>query len=195
MANTNAPFGLRPVRHLFGGVIRESAYTIADQYGTGLFMGDPVVATGTGKNIQIATAATADAKVTGVFQGCKFVDANGDTKFMNYWPAGQVTKNAVGAEAIVIDDPFVEFEIQFSALVAADIRALANLASGSGSTSTGLSAWTATQPPGSTENQLKIVGLSNTAGIGGAPNAYGAYAVGRVLINTHEFHYKAESGI
>lgn len=186
MANVNAPFGIRPVRHLFGGVIRDSAYTIADQYGTALYIGDPVLATGTGKNIGIASAGTSN-KITGIFAGCEYVDANGDTKFSPYWPAGQVTKNATGAKAIVYDDPFIEFEVQFNTLAAADIRALANLTSGAGNPQTGLSGWTAANPPGSGENQVKIVALSN-ADLGVVQNAYGAYAVGRILIAQHEFN-------
>jgi hypothetical protein len=185
MANPNAPFGLRPVRHLFGGVVRPNEYTIADQYGTSLFLGDPVLATGTGKDIGIAAAAT-NGKLTGVFQGCEFLNTLGDTIWSERWPAGQVTDTRQTVKAFVIDDPFVLFEVQFDTLAAADIRALTNLVAGAGNTKTNLSGWTAVAPPGGGQNQLKVYGLSGVTSQGGAVNAYGAFAVGQVLLAQHE---------
>lgn len=185
MANPNTPFGLRAVRHLFGGVVRPNNYTIADQYGTSLFDGDPVLCTGTGKNIGIATAGASN-KITGVFNGCEYVDSLGDTKFSKYWPASTVTKTGSTILAHVYDDPHILFEVQFNTLAAADVRALCNLVSGTGNTLTGTSGWTAVNPPGSTENQLKIYSISGQANPGGVENAYGAYCVGQVLIAQHE---------
>lgn len=184
-ANPNAPFGLRAIRHLFGGVIREARYDIADQYATSLFLGDPVVAQGSGKTIGIASAATS-GKLTGVFVGCEYVDALGNTQFSKYWPASTVTKNAAGAKALIIDDPHVLFEIQFNTLGVGDVRALCNLASGAGNTFTGQSGWTAVNPPGSGENQLKIYSLASSTAPGGIPSAYGAFAVAEVLLAQHE---------
>lgn len=184
MANPNAPFGLRPVRHLFGGVMRPNEYNIADQYGTALFEGDPVVCTGTGVNISIATAASSGV-ITGVFAGCEYVDSLGDTKFSKYWPASQVTKAGSIIKALVFDDPHLLFEVQFATLAAADIRQLANLVSGVGNTLTGTSGWTAAAPV-TTENQLKIYRLSNCVSPGGVANAYGTFAVAQVQIAFHE---------
>lgn len=185
MANPNAPFGLRPVRHLFGGVIRPNEYTIADQYNTSLYLGDPVTCTGTGKNIGIATAANS-GKITGVFQGCEYLNALGDTIWSERWPASTVTDTRQTVKAFVLDDPFILFEIQFDTLAAADIRALTNLVSGNGNDKTNLSGWTAVAPAGGGANQLKIYGLSGVTSQGGAINAYGAYAVGQVLLAQHE---------
>lgn len=185
MANPNAPFGLRPVRHLFGGVMRSNEYTIADAYSTALYLGDPVVATGTGKNIGIASAASS-AKLTGVFAGCEYIDSLGDTKFSKYWPASTSTFSGSTIKALVWDDPFLMYEIQFNTLAAADVRALANLVSGVGSAVTGLSGWTAIAPPGSGENQLKIYSVPSTIAQGGTINAYGTYAVAHVLLAQHE---------
>lgn len=186
MANPNAPFGLRPVRHMFGGVVRANEYNIADQYGTALYLGDPVVATGTGKNIGIASAATS-AKLTGVFAGCEYVNSLGDTIFSKYWPASTVTLSGSTVKALVYDDPFLLYEVQFDTLAAANVRALANLVSGSGNAQTGLSGWTAVAPPGAGENQLKIWSVpSSLVNQGGVINAYGAYAVAHVLLAQHE---------
>lgn len=184
MVNPNAPFGLRPVRHMKGGVIRANEYNIADQYATALFLGDPVVATGTGINIGIATAGSSSV-ISGVFAGCEYLNALGDTIFSKSWPASQVTDLRQPIKAFVYDDPDLLFEIQFATLAAADIRQLANLVSGVGNAQTGLSAWTAAAPI-TTENQLKIFRLSNEVRPGGVPNAYGAFAVAQVLIAFHE---------
>lgn len=184
MANPNAPFGLRAVRHLFGGVMRPNEYTIADQYGTALYEGDPVVCTGTGRNLAIGTAASSGV-ISGVFSGCEYVDTLGDTKFSKFWPAAQVTKTGSVIKAFVYDDPHILFEVQFATLAAADIRQLANLVSGVGNAQTGLSGWTAAAPV-TTENQLKIYSLSNCVNPGGLANAYGAFAVAQVLVAFHE---------
>lgn len=187
VANPNAPFGLRAVSHLKGGVLRyNGGYAIPDQYATGLFLGDPVLCNGSGKQIGIAAAAT-NGKISGVFAGCKYVNQLGDTIFAEYWPANQITKNAVGAVAYVWDDPDILFEVMFDTLALGDVRALANLVAGAGSTVTGLSGWTAAHPPGAGENQLKIFDMPvSETNPGGIPNNYGAFAVGQVLIAQHE---------
>lgn len=187
MANPNTPFGLRQVRHYFGGVVRENEYAIADSYGTQLCIGDPVVCSGTGKNITLATAATS-GKISGVFNGCEYRNAQGDTYFSKIWPAAQATYNAEGAKALIYDDPFLVYEVMFDTLAAADVRALANLVLAAGNTQTGQSGWTAVHPPGAGENQIKILGLSGGANPGGIANAYGAFAVAEVLIAQHELN-------
>lgn len=144
MANTNAPFGLLPVRHLFGMTPRITEYTIADGYsGASLFYGDPIVATGTGKNIGIATAGSSGV-ITGVFMGCRYVNALGDTINSKYWPTGTAIKSGTTAIAEVCDDPFAVFAIRSGAtgIVEANIRLMADLVSGSGSTTSGTSGWT-----------------------------------------------------
>lgn len=185
MANPNSPFGLRPVRHLFGGVIRPNPYTIADAYSTSLFVGDPVLVTGTGKNIGIATAGSSGI-VTGVFMGCKYVNAAGDSYFDKYWPASTATKGAVGAVAYVLDDPFILYAIQSGAtgVAAVDVRLLTDLVSGAGSAVTGGSGWSCAGLAGS-ENQLKIYELGDEV-INGVTNAYGAYAIAHVLLGKPE---------
>lgn len=186
MVNTNAPFGLRPVRHLFGGEMRLSEYNIADQYGTALYLGDPVVCTGTGRNIGIASAATS-GKLTGVFAGCEYVDAVGNTQFSKFWPAATVTQTVQAVKAFVYDDPFILYAIQFNTLAIGDVRALANLVSGAGNAQTGLSGWTAIAPPGAGENQLKIYSVpTGEIQMNGNINAYGAFAIAHVLLAQHE---------
>lgn len=187
MANPNTPFGLMPVRHYMGGVIRQNEYTIADAYSTSLFMGDPVLVTGTGKNIGIATAGSSGI-VTGVFAGCKYVNAAGDTIFGKYWPASTALKSGTVATALVYDDPFILYAVQFDAtgFVAAGVRQLADLVSGAGDAATGRSGWYAAYAAGS-ENQLKLMDLADQwVHSAGLVNAYGAYAVGLVMLGKPE---------
>jgi hypothetical protein len=186
-SNPNAPFGLRPIRHLKGGLIRfNDYYTILDGYTTSLFFGDPVVCSGTGMNVGIATGSSSSV-ITGVFAGCEYVNLLGDTIWSKYWPASTSTNTAFPIKAFVYDDPDLVFEVQSDAtgIAAADIRQLANFHSGTGSTVTGLSGWYLTVPT-TTENQAKILTLARNTNPGAIVNAYGAYAVVEVAIAFHE---------
>ncbi len=55
MANKDAAFGFRPVRHLTGGDIQANEYTIAANYGTDIFHGQCVKAVTAG-GIEAAAA-------------------------------------------------------------------------------------------------------------------------------------------
>lgn len=188
MSNPNSAFGLRPFRHRRGGIIRLEHCTIADQYGTDLFVGDPVLKTGTGLNIGIATAGSS-GKVSGVFAGCRYVASNGETYWSNYWPASTVIKTGTVVDAMIWEDPDIIYEIQMDTLAEADVGRLTNLVSGSGSTLRGLSGWSAAGVAGS-EDQLKIIGLGSGSRMNSSnvqeQNAYGAYAVAQVMLATHE---------
>ena len=127
MANVNGPFGLRPARHLTGGVIRASEYSIASGYATSIFTGDVVEMTGTGTNVGKAAAQNADN--IGVFAGCRYVDAQGKQQFSQYWPASTTATDVV---AFVYDDPNIVFEAQTDTLAEGDIGALADWNVGTG---------------------------------------------------------------
>lgn len=109
MANQDAPFGLRPVRSSTSSQ-RQNRYRIASGYNTGIFQGD-LVTVATNGTITRVPAGNTDL-ILGVFNGCSYVDPNGNVVFSNYWPA-----NATGTEifANVIDDPAATFEIQADA--------------------------------------------------------------------------------
>ena len=53
MANKDAAFGFRPVRHLTGGEIRTNEYKIAANYDSNIFTGQPVLAVTAG-GIEVA---------------------------------------------------------------------------------------------------------------------------------------------
>jgi len=179
MANTDAPFGLRPAKHSGGGTARGNAYSIASTYGTDLFHGDPVRSTGTGRNIQIGTAG---GSILGVFIGCEYTKSNGEYVFDNKWVASTALLSGTTATAYVWDDPQMLFYAQAAGDVAeADIGLLADLSSGTGNSSTGISAWEVGGHDGS-EAQVKIMGKRRTP----PANDYGTNAVVEILIMEHE---------
>lgn len=141
MANVNSAFGLRPVGHISGGGYtgRVRTYIAPASYATDLFVGDPVIATGTavagtsGGAYQQVNRATAGAtnQITGVVVGFEPTPAIVDT---GYGAASTLRK------VYVNDDPGTIFEIQedsdSNAVELAEVGLNANLASGSGSTYT-----------------------------------------------------------
>lgn len=176
MANVNSPNGFRAVKHMTGGMIRLSEYSIASGYATAIFFGDPVEMTGTGKNIALAAASNPDN--IGVFGGCRYVDAQGNQVFSKQWPAAQVATEIV---ALVYDDPNIIFEIQGDSIAAADIGQLASWAAGTGNTATGISgAYLASASLAGTGEPLRIMGI-----VPRVDNAYGAYAKVEVTFAEH----------
>ena len=197
MANVNAPFGLRPVRHRSGthynGAAR--AYYIPSTYATALYVGDPVIKTGTSNTAavsmpgagsfgigtlpEINKASAGDTnKITGVIVGFAPVTASSTT----YNPA------STERIAYVCDDPGVLFEIQASSsanIAATDIGTNANLTfSTAGSTVTGLSgAQLDTSSMTTTATyQLNIVSVANRADVEVGSQAYTKLLV---RINNH----------
>jgi hypothetical protein len=177
MANTNAPFGMRPIRHLSGGQIRTSEYSIASEYSTSIYTGDVVELTGTGRNVSKAAAANMDN--IGVFAGCRYVNSKGEQVFSQYWPASTAATDIV---AFVYDDPDLVFEVQADGAVADEMQLLANWNVGTGSTTTGQSGLYAvvSGTSSTTGKSLRVMGLIDRPG-----NAYGSYAKIEVMFATH----------
>lgn len=175
MANTDAPFGLRPVMHRNGAPYNGAAkpYYIPASYGTALFIGDPVVKTGTSNTaeenfpgvgrapagtlpeINKATAGDGNA-ITGVIVG--FASDFDDPV---YNPA------STERVAFVADDPDLMFEIQADGTIAAAQVGLnaVLIFTNAGSTSTGLSGaeldTTSDVPAADASNQLTILRVVN----------------------------------
>jgi len=176
MANVNSPFGLRPVRHLTGGMIRLTQYSIATGYSTSIFAGDVVEATGTGKNIAKAAAGNADN--LGVFAGCRYVDAQGRQVFSPMWPANTTATEIV---AFVYDDPNIVFECQVSTIAEADVGNLMDWDVGTGVAATGVSGLFADGSTKATTGcSLRVIGL-----VPRVDNAYGDYAKVEVVFAEH----------
>lgn len=184
MANVDRPIGLRPLRHLGGGEVRMSAYTIASGYDTTLGAGDPVVMTGTGRNI--ARAVASDVGVIGVFYGVQYTDQQGQKKWATRWPANQV---ATEIEAMVFDDPNISYRVQFDTLAAADVGALADFVITNANAVTGLSTIECTSAgAGASQKPVRIIGL-----IDEVHNAYGAHADVEVVLMAHALRGIADS--
>lgn len=177
MANIDSPFGLKPLRHKSGAPYNGAVnpYYIPASYGTALFVGDPVVKTGTSNTAAVkvpgagtfnigtmpeinkATAGDANA-VTGVIVG--FTALPGDLN-KNYNPA------STERVAWVCDDPDIIFEIQADGAVPAASMGLnaVFIYTHSGSTSTGLSGveldTTSDVPAADASNQMVIIRAAN----------------------------------
>ena len=187
MASTASPYGLRAVNELGGlpyaGSTRSFLIDPAG-YGTNIYNGSLVYVKTTGY-IEIVTATGADATTNGfpvgtantgavgVFVGCSYVNAQGQTVFSQYYPA-----SALNAVAFVIDDDRTVFQVQSAGTVT--IAALgANVffstgAVSTGSTSTGNS--TASVVAGAsavtTTAAFRVVGFVNMVGFSVVGDAY-----------------------
>lgn len=181
MPNSNAPTGLTPARHLTGGVIRPSVYSIASAYGTSIFTGQLVKSSGTTKGVVVAAAGD---RAVGVFAGCQYIDSNGDVQYRPYWPASTTVLTGTLPQAFVYDDPEILFEIQASAgMAVTDIGSVADITGTSGSTTTGQTSQQLDSATLSASGsaQLKVYELVDRP-----DNDYGTNAKVLVLINEHE---------
>lgn len=178
MANANNPMGLRPVRDgsnrmwTGGG----NTYYVTSAHATDLWIGDPVIVTGSADAAGVPTVDIATAGATNYITGAivGFVP-DGTASLITYGglPAGQA------GYVIVEDDPNVTFEIQASTLAAADLNANSVLASGTGNRITGSGWYMDTGTKGTSNTyQLRIVGIAQTPN-----NALGQYCKAHVRIN------------
>ena len=106
----DGPYGYKPVNLIggqsFAGSTRE--YSIAYNYGTSIFFGDPVVITNGFVNIATLPINTTNTTV-GVFMGCSYTDpVTKQKRFSQYYPANTL---AGDIKAIICDDPDAVFRI------------------------------------------------------------------------------------
>lgn len=189
MANSNKPFGMRPLGNLSAtGAQKQYSYLIKEDYNTNIFQGDLVRLVG--GYIQRLSGATQAA--VGVFNGCFYNDpVTGKPTWSNKFIANAAF--TVDIKADIIDDPSQLFLIQADsqAIVQADIGENVGVAYGSGNVITGLSAMTTTGAPDTTAaNTLKIIGLYDEPG-----NTLGAYAQLVVKINNHSLGGAGVAGV
>lgn len=198
MTNVDRPFGFTATRHGAGGTPqRLGSYEIENGLAENIFSGDPVVLTGTGRRIVLATAGNANL-IVGIFAGVRFTDARGDVIFEPNWLSGTVgtglQRGEDNPEALVYDDPRSEFIVQVSSasgLAEVDVGLLANFVAGTGNQFTGRSAYELDQTTlNASARQLRILGLSRIP-----ENDYGEFAKARVLINNHSYGQLAAAGV
>ena len=188
MANTDAPNGFVPLRHLTGGVVRPQAYPIANAYATSLFSGDLVTLLSDG-TVGIGTNTS---NALGVFYGVQYIDrASGDVKFSKIWPASTTVKTNTAATAFVYDDPNITYQVQGNGTFAnANVGELCNVTFTAGETTFGGSQQEANLATlGTTALPLRILRL-----VDAPDNAVGADAKLEVVINNHLYGTRA-SGI
>ena len=162
MANSNAPSGLRPVRLRSGAPYNGAArrYYVASSDGTALYIGDPVIFSGTADADGVAGVVRATA-AGGAYVLGSVVAVEADTRDSLTYRAASTSRYVY-----VCDDPEMLFEIQEDAvggaLAVTDVGLNADLIIGSGSTTTGLSgAQLDTSTKATTATlQLKILGFS-----------------------------------
>ncbi len=140
MANVNAPFGFRPMRHVSGlpwsGAITKRL--IQNGFATSIFKGDLIVYATTG---YVTRFAAAGAICDGVFMGCNYLSVvTGKREWSPHYPASLAATGDI--EADIMDDPDVlmEGQVDNTALTIAMIGANADITATAGNTLNGQSA-------------------------------------------------------
>jgi len=177
MANSDAAFGLRPMR-----TIQVNPYYIASSYGTALYIGDPVIITGTSNTAAVSVPGVGDMG-PGTLPEINKATA-GDANFISGVIVGfaplmsdlskQYNPASTARVAFVADHPDQTYEIQADGAVAATAVGLnaVLIYTNSGSTTTGLSGveldTSSDAPAADASNQLTILRviprLDNEAG-------------------------------
>ena len=110
------PYGLKPI-NLYGGTPFAGAtrqYRIASAYDTSIFYGDPVEIVDSGtiikSAINTARATVTTSQIIGVFLGCSYVNAQGQTIFAQYFPANTTAPTGTYITAYVCNDPNTLFK-------------------------------------------------------------------------------------
>lgn len=200
MANTNAPFGLRPAQRIDGAALSFQITTrlIAYNANEAIGKGDLVTAEIDGT---ITRFTAGDTESAGVFWGCEYLDPSlGYITWRNNWPAPGNLPSSTVVTAYVIMDPMIAFEVQTNGgsggttpVTSADIGANADVVNGTPNAMTGFSTEalsvasiedTATLP-------LRIWGLGRGIGNGYDP----ASAYNRVLVTLNTLQWTSRTGI
>lgn len=185
MANTDNAFGLKPVQHRNGapynGAFR--LYSTVTTDATAIYIGDPVILSGTSSTINgkiysdVDQAATGDV-ITGVVIGVQPV-----TQDSTRYRAASTARLLM-----VADDPELLFEIQEvsggTALTANDAGLNANFVVAAGSTVTGLSG---VELNNATEATTNTLDLHIVGPVQREDNAIGEHCKWLVTINRHQF--------
>lgn len=190
MANSDTPFGLKPVRYMSGAPYNGAvnAYSTAAGDATAIFVGDPVIISGTAQTIDgviyqdVDQAATGDV-IVGVVVSVDPALGSG----ANGRDSGVHRAASTQRIVYVADDPNLLFEIQEvsggTALTAAAIGLNADFVVAAGNATTGKSGVELNNATEATTNtlDLQIVGFQNRP-----DNEVGEHAKWLVRINRHQ---------
>lgn len=188
MANSDAPSGFKPVKHLNGNPWngKVNVYYIPATDGTATFIGDAVKSAGSATSDGLyptVTQAAAGNAIRGIVVGFSdqpYVSINTDNLNEKYRAA------SVARYAFVVDDPDVIFEVQEDSdggsIAAASVGLSCDFVVGSGSTVTGKSGMEVDSSDVATAaGQFKLLRVSNKVG-----NELGNYCKWEVLFREHE---------
>ena len=180
MANVDAAFGMKPVRHLTGGQIRANEYKIASGTSSNIFTGDCVKLLATGY-IDVAAAGN---RILGVFAGAQYTATDGEVKFVKYFPTGTTTQASGDVTAYIYDDPNIVYAVQSAGSADfADIGNNADIVAGSGDTLTGQSRFEISGTTGTGTANLRIHRKFDSP-----KNSYGTNGILEVTIHEHELN-------
>ena len=157
MANQDAAFGFRAVRHLSGGTPRTEEYLIASGLTKVIYTGSPVMGVVGG---QITLGTVSAVQYIGVFNGCFYTDpTSSKPTWKAYYPASTAAADIV---ATVHMDPNIVFEAQHDGTGTAALNFSSGLFVGvGGSTITGQSTQELdTSEFGTTAEGFKQIGIS-----------------------------------
>lgn len=189
MPNVNRPNGLSPIRHVSSAPYNNGGniYSIAAAYATALYVGDPVISSGTANAAGIPgiILAAATGPIRGVIMGIGrdpnlYINQNGTD--ITYRPGAAQSTDWF---ALVCDDPEALFEVQEigtgTPLTAAEVGLNTNLVLGAGNGF--VSGWTLDN---NTEAVTAALQCKILWAIQRADNAIGQYCRWAVKINNHE---------
>lgn len=182
MSATSQPFGLRP-SYSPSGVVRPTAYTIANGYAAAIYQNQPVriaPSTGGGETEGTLVAAAVGARFIGTFQGVEYTDSDGRRRVSNKWTASQVGTDVIAYATL---DPTIVYEIQSDAtLGVSSIGQQYDLTAISGNTTTGLSSQMLGVSTTAANASLRVLGLAP-----GPDNAWDdTYVIVQVQISEHQ---------
>ena len=185
MASTASPYGLRAVNELGGlpyaGSTRQFLIDPAG-YNTNIFNGS-IVAINTSGYINIVTtngdnSTPFPAGTIGVFVGCSFVNAQGQTMYSQYYPANTASVNGSAITAYVIDDDRAVFQVQAAGTLAQTALGMnvflnAVQSTSTGSTTTGNSNTAVSISAAATSGYaFRVVGFADVPGFSAVGDAF-----------------------
>jgi hypothetical protein len=185
MASTASPYGFRAVNELGGlpyaGSTRSFLIDPAG-YNTNIFNGS-IVAINTSGYINIVTtngdnSTPFPAGTIGVFVGCSFVNAQGQTMYSQYYPANTASVNGSPITAYVIDDDRAVFQVQAAGSMAQTTLGMnvflnAVQSTSTGSTTTGNSNTAVSTSAAATSGYaFRVVGFADVPGFSTVGDAY-----------------------
>ena len=179
MATTAAPYGLRPVKRVDGMPYAGATETfLIDPAGeaTNIFYGQVVIigsdgylaiSTATGSDITTNNLGGNGVGAIGVFVGCQYTNAQGQTVNSQYYPSG--TANGGPILAYVVTDPMVIFQAQLDGsggqtVLGTNTFFAAAQSTSTGSTRTGNSTSALDATVQTTAAAFRIVGFASTPG-------------------------------